>query len=196
MLQLNPTPGNEVNPQLPAILDRNNLAQAPNFLRLLAQSPTVNRAYSAVEDEMANGKITAREREQIALAVAEINDSKYCLVAHTFAGRAAGISDDDIRLARKAAASDPKAGAMLRFTQAVLLQRGQLADEQFNAMRNAGFSELEVIEIIALIALNIFTNYLTLVFNTEVDIPLLFPEMEHAANLREHISHQCRFERP
>ncbi len=198
MSRLNPTPGMRVNQQLLDILERSHLDldEAPNFFRILVRAPTVTSAYAAAEQALAKGQITARQREQIALAVAEINDSRYCLVAHTIAGRTAGLSDEDIRLARKAAANDPKAGAMLRFTQAVVLQRGELGDEDFNAVRKAGISELEMIEIVANIALNLFTNYLNIIFDTEVDIPLLHPEVKRPiGNMVSLITPICNHEK-
>jgi hypothetical protein len=59
----------------------------------------------------------------------------------------------------------------LRFTQAVVLQRGNVRDEALQAVRQAGFSDADIIEIVANIALNIFTNYLNLVSNPELDFP-------------------------
>ena len=167
---------------------RTPLCQTHNLPRILARSPAVSRAYAQARDELAGATITPREQEQIALAVAEINDSEYCLVAHTLAGRAAGMSDEDIRLARQAAAIDPRPRAMLRFTQAVVLQRGQIAGEELRALRDAGFSEIEIIEVIAHIAVNIFTNYLALAFKTEADIPPLYQDVKDSdarANSRE-----------
>ncbi len=151
-------------------------AQTPNFLNLLSRSASVARAYAAAEQALAGGKLTAQQREQIALAVAEINDSRYSLAAHTATGRDAGLSEDEIWLARKAGANGRKAEAMLRFTQAVALQRGRISQNEIAALRKEGFSESELIEIIANIALNVFTNYLNIVFKTQVDFPLLHPE--------------------
>jgi len=158
-----------------------NLARARNFMRTLAQSPPAMEAYRAAERSLAKSRLTAGEREQIALAVAEINDSKYCLAAHTASGKGAGLSPEDIRLARKAVAIDPRADAMLRFTQAIVLQRGDLGDEDLRALRLAGISEPEMVEIVATIAHNIFANYLSLVSRIEADFPLLHPEPNHAA---------------
>ena len=74
-----------------------------------------------------------------------------------------------------ATAADPKAKTMLRFTQAVVLQRGDISDEDFRALGKAGFTDAQIIEIVANIALNIFSNYFNSVAKTEVDFPLLQP---------------------
>ena len=78
-------------------------------------------------------------------------------------------------MARNAAAADPKADTMLRFTRAVVLQRGEISDEDFQALGKAGFTDAQIVEIVANIALNIFSNYFNSVAKTEVDFPLLQP---------------------
>src|SRR5262249_8446994 len=145
----------------------------PNFLKVLAKSLAALRAFTEVENALAEGQLTMQQREQIALAVAEINGSNYCLQLHSLSGRDAGLSVDDIRLARNATARDPKSNAMLAFTLTVVLQRGEIKNENLKILREFGFSESQIIEIVANIALNIFTNYLTLISKTEADFPPL-----------------------
>ena len=142
-----------------------------NFLKILAQSPAATMAYVLAEGALAQGQLSGRQREQIALAVAEINGSKYCLLAHEATGRNAGLTGEEIQSARQAAAPDAKADQMLRFTQSMVLQRGEISDEDLGALRKAGFSDAGVIEIVANIALNVFTNYLNILSKTEVDFP-------------------------
>lgn len=151
------------------------LAQDCNFMQLLANSPVVTEAYLSYESALAHGQLAPRQREMIALAVAEINGSKYGLSAHYAAAKKAGLTDDEIRLARKATSNDPRHAAMLRFTRAVALQRGEVKDTDFNPLREAGFTDAEITEIVANIALNIFTNYFNSMARTVVDFPLLQP---------------------
>jgi alkylhydroperoxidase family enzyme len=93
-------------------------------------------------------------------------------VAHAKAAKEAGLTEEEIDLARKAGAHEAKAEALLRFTQEVVLQRGKISDEDYCAVLRAGFSQGELVEIIGNIALNIFTNYLNLVAKTEVNFPM------------------------
>jgi uncharacterized peroxidase-related enzyme len=146
-----------------------------NFLRLLAHSPAATRAFMACEAALAGGELSLRQREQIALAVAEINGSKYCLSAHYALAKQRGLSEADIRFARRATASDPKTDAMLRFAQAVTLQRGDFSDADFLSLRRAGISDAEIAEIVANVALNIFANYFNTMARTDVDFPVLKP---------------------
>ena len=174
MCRLNPIEARQIGPEARATLDKLHVdaTEIPNFLRVVAKSLAAMRAYAGMEHALARGQLSAKERKQIALTVAEINGCKYCLIAHSATAKDAALSDEDIRLARKAAAADPRADAMLRFTQAVVLQRGEVKDEELRLARKAGFSESEIIEIIANIALNIFTNYLNIISQTESDFPL------------------------
>jgi len=143
----------------------------PNFLKLLAKSPASMKAYVQAEEALANGQLTPRQREEISIAVAEINGSSYCRATHELAAKRAGLSDEQIQFARKASSTDPKTEAMLYFVQTVALQRGDVNDDDFSAVRKAGFSEVEVIEILANVVLNIFTNYFNILAQTDLDSP-------------------------
>ncbi len=171
MLRPNPVEPNKIDSELQGMLEkaRPGFEGIPNFLRILANSPAAARAWLTAEGALAKGRLSEREREQIALAVAEINGSKYCLLAHAAAARNAGLSGEEIESARRAAARDAKAAQMLRFTQSMVLQRGEIGDEDLCALRKAGFSDAEMVEIVANIALNVFTNYLNILSRTEAD---------------------------
>jgi uncharacterized peroxidase-related enzyme len=173
MLRLYPVEPNQIGKELQEMFERGRpaLQAIPNFLRILANSPAAALAFLRAEGALAQGRLSGRQREQIALAVAEINGSKYCLLAHAAAGGNAGLSAEEIQSARRAAAPDAKAARMLRFTQSLVLQRGEISDDDLCALRQAGFSDAEVVEIVANIALNIFTNYLNILSKTQADSP-------------------------
>ena len=152
-----------------------------NFLHLLANSPAALDAYVASTGALARGQLTPCQRELLALAVAEINGASYCLSAHYAAARKLGLGDAEIRAARRATSADLRTRALLRFAQAVALQRGELSDADFQSLRQAGFTDALIAEIISHIALNIFTNYFNAVARTEIDFPLLKPGAEAPA---------------
>jgi uncharacterized peroxidase-related enzyme len=141
----------------------------------MANSPASLRAYILADAALVRGRLTARQREQVALAVAEINSCAYSLSAHYETGKRLGLTHDQMQLARNATATDPKAEMMLRFTQAVVLQGGEISEDDFQALVKAGFTNEQIVEIVANIALNIFSNYFNTVAKTEVDFPLLLP---------------------
>jgi len=146
-----------------------------NFLHLLANSPAAFKAYVACAGALGQGELTPRQRELLALTVAEINGAKYCLSAHYALARKLGLDEAEIRSARHATAADQQTHAMLRFAQAVAIQRGEVSDADFQSIRQAGFTDALVTEIVSNIVLNIFTNYFNSVARTEVDFPLLKP---------------------
>jgi uncharacterized peroxidase-related enzyme len=147
-----------------------------NFLRLLSDSPVAEAVYRGSIAALAGGGLSARERELVGVAMAEINGSTYCLTSHCTQAKELGLSDEQIRLARKAASEVPRTHALLRFVQAVTLQRGDISDADFQALRRAGFSDSLIAEVIANVAVNIFSNYFNRVVRTENDFPLVKSE--------------------
>src|SRR5436190_17938744 len=96
------------------------LDKAPRFLQTMANSPAALRAYLRADAALVRGQLTPRQRQQVALAVAEINGSSYSLSAHYDAGMSLGLTHQELQLAHNAAAADPKAETILRFTRAVV----------------------------------------------------------------------------
>jgi uncharacterized peroxidase-related enzyme len=162
-------------PQIPLSYSSHQRPALPDcaFLHLLANSPAATQGYLACMGALAGGQLTGRQRELIALAVAEINGSKYCLAAHSALAKQSGLSAQDIQYARKATSANPQEDAMLRFTQAVTLQRGDISEGDFHALKRAHFTDGQIAEIVAHIALNIFTNYFNILARTEVDFPVV-----------------------
>src|SRR6266481_9692618 len=180
MSRLTPIKTNGATSELKRSLKTSHLKleEAPRFLQIMANSPASLRAYIRADAALVRGQLTPRQRQQVALAVAEINGSSYSLSAHYDAGKSLGLTHHQMQLARSATAADPKAETMLRFTQAVVLQRGEISDDDFQALRKVGFTDAQIVEIVANIALNIFSNYFNSVAKTEVDFPLLQPGLD------------------
>lgn len=147
------------------------LGVVPNMMRTMAQSPRVLEGYLALSGALSRGLLPPTLQEQIALAVAEANSCDYCLSAHTALGRRAGLSDDQLAASREGRAADAKAHAALQFALAVLQRRGGVSDEELAHVRAAGFSDAEIAELIAHVAVNVLTNYFNRVADTEIDFP-------------------------
>ena len=156
-----------------ALLDtvHSALGVVPNMTRTMVQSPSVLESYLAFSKAMSGASLSGKVREQIALAVAGANACGYCASAHTLLGGKLGVSEDEAARNLEAASSDPKLDAALKFSRAVVAQRGFLSDEQFQAVRDAGYSDAQITEIIATIALNTFTNYFNHIAQPEIDFP-------------------------
>lgn len=147
------------------------LGMTPNMMKTMAQSSAVLEGYLQFSESLAGGKLDAGLREQIALISAEINGCGYCASAHTAIGKMVGLSREAISAARRGYSSDAKTNAALRFARTVIVNRGQVSHEDVKALQDAGFSEGEIGEIVANVALNIFTNYFNEVAETEIDFP-------------------------
>lgn len=157
------------------LLDRvtAQLGITPNMMKTMAQSPAVVEAYLSFSGALGGGKLPRQLREQLALLSAEINHCGYCASAHTLVGKTAGLDADAILAARRGQALDAKTQAALKFASTVLVNRGEIQDTDVQAVRAAGFDDGEVAEIIANVALNIFTNYFNEIAKTEIDFPLV-----------------------
>lgn len=150
------------------------LGSAPNLMKTFANSPESLGAYLGFSDAL--GKtLNAKLREQIALVTAEENGCGYCQSAHTTLGKMAGLSVEDTLQARAGSASDAKSRSALKFARAVLASRGKVSDTDLLEIRSENFSDGEIVEIIANVALNILTNYLNNVAQTDIDFPRAEP---------------------
>ncbi|MFI4873863.1 MAG: carboxymuconolactone decarboxylase family protein, partial [Blastopirellula sp. JB062] len=120
---------------------------------------------------LSSGRLPARLREKIALVVGETNHCDYCLAAHTLLGKGAGLSADDTLDARRGRSSDEQEQAALQFAQTIVNERGWVSDDAVLAVRQAGYDDGQIAEIVANVALNLFTNYFNHVAGTEIDFP-------------------------
>lgn len=147
------------------------LGFVPNLLKTMANSPAVLKAYLNFSSALGVGMLPAKLREQIALTVAEVNRCRYCLAAHAAIGKTVGLNDETIQDSRLAQSPNRKEAAALQFAQKLVVDRGWVNDEDLTRMRQVGFTDGEITEIVAHVALNLFTNYFNHVAGTEVDFP-------------------------
>lgn len=151
------------------------LGLTPNLMRTFANSPAVLKAYLGFSGALQGGALSVKLREQVALTVSELNRCGYCLGAHTALGHAAGLNDQAILDARRGQSPDRKTEAALRFSRRIVATQGFLADADLQAVREAGFTEGEIAELVANVALTIFTNVFNHVAQTEEDFPAAPP---------------------
>ena len=153
---------------------KKQLGIAPNLFRLVATSPAALEGYVNLSGALSKGELPAATRERIALAVAEINGCDYCLSAHTYLGRnVAKLDDAEITANRNGASNDIKADAAVRFAVKVTQLRGHVTGEDFSAVKAAGYTDAQIIEIVQHVALNTWTNYINTVAQTEIDFPVV-----------------------
>jgi len=152
------------------------LGSTPNLFRLTANSPKALEGYLGLNTALAQGTLSAETRERLALAVAEVNGCDYCLAAHSYlAKNVAKLSDEEITANRRGQSADAQADIAVRFAVDIVRNRGQVSADQVEAVKAAGYTDGQIVEIVAHTALNTLTNYLNEVFETVVDFPAAQP---------------------
>ncbi len=150
------------------------LGVIPNLMKLMGHSPAALEGYLSLNGALGKGKLSVQLRERIALVIAEYNGCDYCLSAHDYLGRnVAKISSAEIDAARAARSEDASIQAALQFAWRVAHSRGRVSDADIAALRMAGFDEAAVIEIVANVAVNVLTNYINNVAQTDIDFPVV-----------------------
>ncbi len=151
---------------------KQQLGVVPNLMKLVGHSPAALEGYLSLNGALAKGKLDAKLRERLALAVAEFNGCDYCLSAHDYLGRnVAKLSQSEIDAARDFHSEDSHANAALRFARKVVESHGRVSDADLAAVRAAGIDEAIVVEIVVTVALNVLTNYVNNVAQTDIDFP-------------------------
>jgi uncharacterized peroxidase-related enzyme len=147
------------------------LGITPNFIRVLANSPKALEGFLGLYGALGNVSLDKATQERIALAIAEGNGCQYCVSAHTAIGRGAGLSNEEMALNRKGTSIDAKAAAIVSFAKALNTNLGEITTAEFDAARNAGLNDGEIVEVISVVALNVFTNILGKATRIEIDFP-------------------------
>ena len=147
------------------------LGVTPNFIRVLANSPKALQGFLGLYGALGQAELDKPTQERIALAIAEGNGCQYCVSAHTAIGRRAGLSNGEMALNRQGRPQDVKAAAAVAFARALNDNMGEVTGAEFEAARAADLSDGEIVEVIAVVAINILTNILNKATRVEIDFP-------------------------
>jgi uncharacterized peroxidase-related enzyme len=167
-----PSP-DEVAPDAQNVLDKvgAQFGFVPNMFSTLASNPAVLDVVMTLQGKTRTF-LDAKTRHTIALAVSEANGCDYCLAIHTYSSsQLGGMSSEDIDLARAGGSIDPKRAAAARFAQRVVETRGQVTDADLAAVRDAGYTDPQILAIVTLTVQFLLTNFINNVNQTNVDIP-------------------------
>ncbi|MGV9803567.1 carboxymuconolactone decarboxylase family protein [Mycobacterium sp. NPDC003449] len=147
------------------------LGFTPNSFKLMALSPATLSGVIALQGASSH-TVDHRTRDVVALAVSQVNECDYCLTAHSYAASAFGhATDDDIALARQGRSTDPKRAAAGAFARRVIEERGRISDADLSAVRAAGYSDKQIVELVTLAVQFMLTNVLNNVAETDIDFP-------------------------
>lgn len=163
----------DTSPDRKALLEQVQQAfgATPNMFKATANSPAALKSMWGAFGALGKGVIGTKLGEKIAVAVADRNQCEYCLAAHTYIGQGAGIAASELLAAQSGQSSDPKTAAALSFALKLVNNRAQVSDTDTRILRDAGFNDEEIVEIIAHVALNLFTNYINIALAVPVDFP-------------------------
>jgi alkylhydroperoxidase family enzyme len=143
--------------------------QLPNFLGVLAGLPAALRGYTRFRGELRHGALERPTLERIALAVAEHYRSAPGLAIHTRTARQAGLGIDEVGLAREWESRDPHEAALLRFLKPLATQRGSTPQHLNEEAKEAGWTDEQLLEAIAVLSLECFTAMVNVAGEIPVD---------------------------
>lgn len=154
------------------------LGMVPRLYATIAKSQVALEAYLAFNAGLGKSSLSAKEKELINLAVSETNGCAYCLSAHNLLGSKAGLSKEQILLARRGLGSTEREQAILDFVKKLSRTGGLGTGAEVKRALSAGLTEAEVIEVIAFVASKQFSNAVAIAAGIEIDFPLapLLPE--------------------
>ncbi len=173
MARINLVTAESANPEQKALYDaiHAQLGMVPNFLKVFANSPAALKAFLGLHSIAGDGSLDPQTRERIALALAQQNGCEYCLSAHTAIGRKAGLDGAEIEAARSGPSQDKKAAVAVRFARSLVAHMGEVTTDELLEMRNAGYSESDIVEVITHVGMNILTNLLGKAGRIDIDFP-------------------------
>lgn len=151
------------------------LGRVPNMMKAMANSPAVLEGYLGLNESLGKGTLDPKLRERISIETAELNACGYCLAAHSLIGKMAGLDEEERQANRRGHSHDPRSDVALAFARTLLESRGKVTAEDVQRVKDAGFSDGEVAEIIAHVALNVLTNYFNVAVETTIDFPVVGP---------------------
>ena len=175
-IQINPNPDAKAVELLAGA--KKSLGMVPNIFSTIAQSTAALAFHMNGSAALQNTKISAALREQIAVSTAEANGCEYCASAHTMLSGLRKVDATECALNLHGESKNAKTQSALTFSRRVLETRGHVTDADLESVRAAGYTEAEIVEIIAVTIDSVFTNYFNNVANTVIDFPRVSIEKE------------------
>jgi uncharacterized peroxidase-related enzyme len=175
MSRIAPVTPTNTDPKVAATLSQIEASRGrvPNSFATFANSPVALDGFLSLSKALSRGRLTARQREILALAIAQENECQYCLSAHTEFSKTVGLNATDALKARSGKSDDPFERALTSFAKNIVRHRGLISDEDLATARKAGIDDSLMLEIVANVALHTFTNYANRLADTEIDVPVV-----------------------
>jgi alkylhydroperoxidase family enzyme len=143
--------------------------QLSNLIGAMAGSPATLRAYARFRSELRHGTLPLKTQQRVALAVAQHEGSEYALSTLARTAREAGLGLDEIALAREFDSRDEREAVLLRYVKALLEAEDAPPLHLHEEAREADWSDEQILEVAAHVALATFTNLVTRAGNIPLD---------------------------
>ncbi|KAA1426786.1 carboxymuconolactone decarboxylase family protein [Nocardioides antri] len=132
--------------------------QVGSMVRTMAHSPAVLGGYLQLSRAMKRAKLDRRTSELVSIALQVHQGCQMCLAAHEAAARSLGVSEEEIDAARQSTSSDPRVAAMIDVALKVYREPSGITDAQVEKLRDLGFSDREIADVVGIVALNVLTG--------------------------------------
>ena len=149
------------------------IGNVPNaFAAIAAHGPAALRTMLAADTVLSTGTLTKRDQQTIKLVVSSVAGSEYCVAAHNLLGTLAGLKPEALQQIREGnATGDLKRDALVRFVRTIARKRGTISEQEFAAIKSAGYTDAQLVDISLAFALAVFTNVFNRINDTEIDFP-------------------------
>ena len=151
------------------------IGSVPNtFAAIAAHGPAALKAVLAADTVLASGSLTKSDREIIKFVISEAAGCDYCVAAHGHLGKLAGVTSEVLRQIRGGRPTgDVQRDALITFVRKLARTSGTVSDQDFAAIKAAGYSDAQLVEISLAFASTVFTNVFNRINDTEIDFPAL-----------------------
>ena len=144
----------------------------PNMFKCMGNSEMGLEGFLAMNASLGAGTLGGKYIKMVILAISELNDCVYCASAHTqLAKNAKLLTDEECANARRCVGTDDKSQAMLDLVKKVHATVGKVSDADIQAVRNAGLGDGEIVEILGVMSLITFANYISNLAEPVLDFP-------------------------
>ncbi|MBR0794073.1 peroxidase-related enzyme [Bradyrhizobium jicamae] len=145
----------------------------PNaYAAIAAHGPAALKAMVAADAVLASGSLPRRDQEIIKLVVSAVGGCDYCVAAHTHFAQRAGLKPDVLKQIRNGQPTgDARYDALVRFVRRLARTSGTVSDEEFAAIKAAGYTDAQLVEISLAFSVIVFTNIFNRINDTDVDFP-------------------------
>jgi uncharacterized peroxidase-related enzyme len=149
------------------------IGSVPNtFAAIAAHGPAALKSVLFADATLAAGTLTKRDQEVIKLVISGVAGCEYCVAAHSHLARLAGVKAEVLKQIREGQPSgDARRDALVGFVRKLAQSSGTVSDEDFAAIKAAGYSDAQLVEISLAFATTVFTNVFNRINDTEIDFP-------------------------